>query len=235
MLRSKILGQDPFNHTAITPSANTNFDMGHFSIGPGEITATVFEDIPIPPKHLWIRTQILFTPCPDVPVLRTLDSFVWKGDGRCQSVKLEATQLLYAQKDYEVDKCWTLNKDQPVFVHNFAVAPTLYAKYANDDGIHLWPCGAQAGNFSDIEQLFAQVPIEGEQVYVNSFRTWKRHLGDVDGMVFEPPTPPPPLNIIGNFTVLIEQNGLEYSFSSCRHESTDTPEFIDILCERKDL
>jgi hypothetical protein len=241
MLRSKILGQDPFNHTAINPPANTNFDIGHFSIGPGEITPTVFEEIPIPPKYLWIRARVHFTPCPDVPVLRTLDSFVWKGDERCQSVKLEPFQLLYAQKDYKVDKCWILSKHQPIFEHKFANAPTLYAR---DDGIHLWPCGAPIGNFSEIEQLFAQVPTDGEQVYVNTFSTWKRHLGDMDGMVeglvFEPPTPPSnaiisPLNITGNFTALIEQNGLESTFTSCRCEPTDTFEFIDILCERKNL
>ena len=228
MLRSKILGQDPFNQTTVKPSANTNYDMGHFSIGSGEITTTVFEDIPIPPKHLWIRTRVHFAPCPDVPVLRTLDSFVWKGDGRCVSVKLEAVQLLYAQKDYEVDRCWALVKEQAASEHKFANAPTLYA---NDEGMHLWPCGGRVGNFSDIEQLFAQVPTEGEQVYVNSFSIWKSHLVDA---VFEPP-PPQQLNIIGNFTALIEQNGLEFSFTSCRHEPTDTTEFINILCERKDI
>lgn len=241
MIRSKILGQDPFNYTAVTPAANTNFDIGHFSIGPGEITSTVFEEIPIPPKYLWIRARVHFTPCPDVPVLRTLGSFVWKGNERCQSVKLEAAQLLYAQKDFEVDKCWILAKQQSVFEHKFALAPTMYS---NNDGIHLWPCGGRIGNFSDIEQLFAQVPTDGEQVYVNTFSTWKRHLGNgddlVDSLVFEPPTLPPntiisPLNITGNFTALIEQNGLEYTFTSCRCEPTDTFEFIDILCGRKDL
>jgi hypothetical protein len=237
MIRSKIKGQDPFNQTAVTPAAHTNFDIGHFSIGPGEVTSIAFEEIPIPPKYIWIRARLHFTPCVDVPILRALDGFVWKGTERCQSVKLEPFQLLHAQKDYMVDECWTLSKQQPLFEHQFAIAPTLYA---SNDGIHLWPCGGRMGNFSSIEQLFAQVPSDGEQVYVNTFSTWKQHLGDVDGLVFEPPTLPPnaiisPLNIMGKFTACIEQNGLEYAFTGRRWESTDAIEFIDILCERNDL
>lgn len=231
MLRSKIKGQDPFNQTMVTPPANTNYDIGHFSIGPGELTTTAFEEVPIPPKYLWIKAKVYFEPCPDVPVLRALNSFVWKSAGRCASVKLTASQLLYAQKDYEIDKCWALSTNQPVFEHTFAVAPTLYAR---DEGIHLWPCGGRIGNFSDVEQLFAQVPSDGEQIYVNSFSTWKSCLCDVDGLIFEPP-PPKPFNLIGNVTVLIEKNSLEYTFTSCRYEPTDTFEFINILCERKNI
>lgn len=231
MLRSKIRGPDPFTQTAAISPPNTNYDMGHFSIGPGELTATVFEEISLPPKYVWIKAQVCFEPCRDVPVFRPLDSFVWKGDGRCRSVKLTASQLLYAQKDYEVDKCWTLSKNQPVFEHNFALSSTLYAR---DEGIHLWPCGGRIGNVSDLEQLFAQVPSDGEQIYVNSFSAWKSFLSDVDGLVFEPP-PSQPFNIIGNFTALIEQNSLEYTFTSCRYEATDTFDFINILCERKNI
>lgn len=231
MLRSKIKGQDPFNQTAVILSTNTTSDLGHFSIGPGELTTTTFEEISPPPKYVWVKTKVYFEPCVDIPVLRSPSSFVWKGDGRCASIKLAASQLLYAQKDHEVDKCWTLSKTQPIFEHTFAAAPTLYAR---NDGIHLWPCGGRIGNFCDIEQLFAQAPSDGEQVYVNSFNAWKSSLSDVDGLVFEPP-PPQPFNIIEKFTVLIEQNGLEYTFTGCRHESTDTFDFINILCERKNI
>lgn len=236
MFRSKILGQDSFNQAMISSPANVNSDMGHFSIGAFDLITPVFEDVPMPPKHLWIRASTSFELCPDTPVLRKFDSFVWPGQGRCQAVKLESAQILYAQKDYEIDKCWTLSKEQKIYEHRFAVAPTLYG---NDTGIHLWPCGGRVGEILEIEQLFAQVASDETQVFVNSLSTWKKHLVDGDEVVFEPPSASAPslINAInsGKFLSKIEQGGLEFCFSSCRVEATDAINFIDILCERNNL
>ena len=187
MFRSKILGQDSFNQAMVVTPVNVNSDMGHFSIGGFDLIAPVFEDVPMPPKHLWIRVKIHFELCPDTPVFHGGHSFVWPGDGRCASVKLEGSQILYAQKDYEIDKCWTLSKEQKIYEHCFAVAPTLYG---NDTGIHLWPCGGRVGKFLEIEQLFAQVAFDENDIFVNSLSTWKKHF-DLIAPVFEDVPMPP--------------------------------------------
>jgi len=236
MFRSKILGQDSFNQAMVTAPSNVNSDMGHFSIGAFDLITPIFEDVPMLPKHLWIRAKVHFELCADTPVFHGADSFIWSGQGRCQAVKLESTQILYAQKDYEIDKCWTLSKEQKTYEHRFAVAPTLYG---NNTGIHLWPCGALVGTVLEIEQLFAQVSFDERDVFVNSLSTWKKHLADGDEVVFEPPLVNAPSLIsalnTGKFSWVIEQQGMQFCFSSCRVETTDSLNFIDILCERNDL
>ncbi len=236
MIRSKILGQDSFNQAMIAAPSSINSDMGHFSIGAYDLITPVFEDVSLPPKYLWIRVKVHFELCPDTPVFHGGHSFVWPGDDRCASVKLEGSQILYAQKDYEIDKCWTLSKEQKIYEHCFAVAPTLYG---NNTGIHLWPCGGRVGKFLEIEQLFAQVAFDENDIFVNSLSTWKKHLVDGAEVVFVPPTVNATslINAInsGKFLSQIEQNGLEFCFSSCRVEPTDDSNFIDILCERNDL
>lgn len=236
MFRSKILGQEQFNQAGITPSGSINSDVGHFSIGPNELIVTTFEDVPIPPKHLWIRAQVRFVLCPETSVLNDAYDFIWPGNDRCSDVTISAFQILYAQKDYEVEKCWTIAKEQETYQHTFAVAPVMQFQ---EHSIHLWPCGGRIGNISQVEQLFAQVASDEKQVFVNSFNTWKKHLEGSDEVVFEPP---PACNFslnsalsCGKFSALIEQQGVQYKFSSCRTESTGNLEFIDILCERKDL
>jgi hypothetical protein len=236
MFRSKILGQASFNQAMTVMPSSVNSDMGHFSIGAFDLITPVFEDVPMPPKHLWIRVKVHFELCADTPVFRGSDSFIWSGQGRCQSVKLENAQILYAQKDCEIGKCWTLSKEQKTYEHRFAVAPTLYGK---NEGIHLWPCGAFVVNVLEIEQLFAQVAFDERDVFVNSLSRWKKHLVDGDEVVFEPLLVNAPSLIsainTGKISWVIEQQGVQFCFSSCRVEATDTINFIDILCERNDL
>ena len=98
MFRSKIIGQDSFNQAMVTGPSNVNSDMGHFSIGAFDSITPVFEDVPMPPKHLWIRAKVHFEPCADTLVFQGTNTFIWSGQGRCQAVKLESAQLLYAQK-----------------------------------------------------------------------------------------------------------------------------------------
>ena len=236
MFRSKIIGQDSFNQAMVTGPSNVNSDMGHFSIGAFDSITPVFEDVPMPPKHLWIRAKVHFEPCADTLVFQGTNTFIWSGQGRCQAVKLESAQLLYAQKDYEIDKCWTLSKEPKAYEHRFAVAPTLYGK---NEGIHLWPCGASMGNILEIEQLFAQVAFDERDIFVNNLSTWKKHLLDSDEVVFEPPSANGTSLICalntGKFSWVIEQQGMPFCFSSCRVETTEALNFIDILCERNDL
>lgn len=237
MLRSKILGQDHFTKSPAIASPPSNADIGHFSIGSIDYTGNIFEDVPIPPKHLWIRAKVAFIPCPDTPVFQSAGNFVWQGSSRCKAVTLTPLQILYAQKDYQVDKCWTISPDQTTYIHEFATAPSMYDLQS---GIHLWPCGGSMNSdITKIEQLFAQVPIQGERVYVNSLSTWENYLiGRDSQIIFEPPT----FNSLslsaaltaGKFNTRIEQSGLEYCFSSCRFENTQNPEYLDILCERKE-
>ena len=234
MIRSKILGQEQFSQAPIAPPTNTNSDLGHFSIGSNEPIFTIFEDVPIPPKHLWIRAKVLIEFCQDIPVIGISNSFVWSGNNRCSSIKLESIQVLHAQKDYEIDKCWQLSQAQTAFEHKFAVASTIYE---TEKGIHLWPCGGHIDNILEAEQLFAQVGSDA-QMFVNSFSAWKKHLSDEDNAVFEPPRG---CNISllgsltsGKFLTSVEQSGTQFFFSSCRAEATEDFNFIDILCERND-
>lgn len=235
MIRSKILGQERFSQAPIAAPTNTNFDLGHFSIGSNELIFTILEDVPIPPKHLWIRAKVHIEFCQDTPVIGISNSFVWPGNNRCASIKLESTQILHAQKDYEVDTCWKLSPNQIVFEHAFAVASTIYE---TEKGIHLWPCGGHVDNILETEQLFAQIGSDASEMFVNSFSTWKKHLSGEDNAVFEPPkscnTSLLSSLTSGKFLSLIQQHGMQFCFSSCRVETTETNNFIDILCERND-
>jgi len=233
MIRSKILGQEGFAHTSIAQSIGVNADLGHFSIGENEPLSPLFEEVLVPPKFLWIRAKVHIEPCPDIPVISASNSFVWPGQGRFASVKLEGTQILHAQKDYEVDASWTLSRTQRIYEHRFAVTSSIYT---TDQGVHLWPCGGHADNLLESEQLFVQVGSDIPQMFINSVSAWKKHLKDCDNVIFEPAkySASTLLSSItaGKFTAFVEQNSTQFCFLSCRVETGETPDFINILCER---
>lgn len=233
MIRSKILGQERFAHASILPSIGVNADLGNFSIGTNETISPLFEEVLIPPKFLWIRAKIHIEPCPDIPVISASNSFVWSGHGRFASVKLNGTQILHAQKDYEVDASWTLSPTQKIYEHRFAVASAIYAA---DKGMHLWPCGGYTDSILEAEQLFVQVGSDAPQMFINSASAWKKYLKDCDDVIFEPEKYlySALLSSIeaGKFTALVEQNGTQFCFLSCRVDTSENPDFINILCER---
>lgn len=239
MLRSKIIGQDHFNRGGTPTPRPINSDLGIFSIGSfGEIP--IFQDSPIPPKKLWIRAKLTFKSCPEIQILQESTSLMWNAVDRCASVKVTPQHLLYAGKEHQVAKDWTLCQEQPVLEHIFAVAPTISAINSHPDKIHLWPCGgAMSSDLFQIEQGFAEAPLEGSDVYVNALSTWQKHLSrGNDNVVFEPPGYTKlSLGVAithGKFSTNIGQQGLEFRFSSLRFEPSTTMEFIDILCERND-
>ena len=108
--------------------------------------------------------------------------------------------------------------------------------YATNESIHLWPCGGYIGNVLETEQLFAQVGSDTPEMFVNSFSVWKKHLDDIDSVIFEPPKNYG-VSLLssltsGKFSIFIEQKDTQFCFSSCRVELTENTDFIDILCER---
>lgn len=234
MIRTKILGPERFSHRPFIPSIERNLDLGHFSIGPGEVTTMIEEPLK-PPKQLWIRAKIHAELCPDIPVIGKNSHFIWQGNPRLAAIKLESVQILCAQKSNN-DTHWHLLKDQTMYRYEFAVAPTIYDV---TDGLHLWPCGGDGKNILEAEQLFAQIGSSAPEMFVNKYSSWKKHLDATAGIVFEPPNfnEASLLDEIksGKFLAQIEKNGQQFSFASCRAEPSNDCNFIDILCERTSL
>lgn len=232
MIRTKILGPERFSQTRPLHLFEKNSDFGHFSIGPGDIKEMIVEEALIPPKQLWIRAKIHIDPCPDIPVSGKDSGFVWKGKGRCAAIKLEGVQILYAQKGEE-DTHWRLSCDQEIYVYQFAVAPTIHQ---TNNEMHLWPCGGSVNNILDAEQLFTQIGNNEEEMFPNTYSSWKKYLAMSSNTVFESPSfnHTTFLNELktGKFLVHIEQKDQRFCFASCRIEPSEHHDFIDILCER---
>ncbi len=244
MLRYKILGPDSFHKSTLTPpnyinNLHINRDLGNFSIGTQDHFETIFEDVPIPPQQLWVKVQVEFSAYGDIPVLKTQEepSFAWDTAGFCQKVSLIPKTIIYAQKDSLVAQNWQL---QPcIFEHQFAVAPTIYAD-TQEATINLWPCGGRVSrNLFEIEQLYAQAPVGGNEakMYVNSLSTLKKHLND--SFVFQPPEPQA-LSLAaaitaGRMTLNIADDDLNYIYTSSVFEkSNHDDQCIQILFARKD-
>jgi len=138
MIRYKILGADSFNQTLMLPPSPINRDMGHFMIGPSAYEEISLEDLPIPPKQLWIKTAMEFIPCGELAVLRADGrSFAWTNHANAEKVRLLPAQIL---RDSSEIHHWQLQPQ--IFEHSFAVAATIHFDNP-DQTINLWPCGGK--------------------------------------------------------------------------------------------
>ena len=192
MIKYKILGADGFDKTQPWQQNNTNSDMGHFSIGTENLLGIDFENVPIPPKQLWIKAQFAFNNCEDMAVIqKDGSSFVWLDNGtRCKKVTVTPNQIIYAQKDNLVDPNWQI---QPcVFEHEFATVASIYGECVAGT-ISFWPCGGKvSNNILEIEQLYGQIasnPLE-QKVYVNSLSACSKLMAKTSGntkFLFHPP------------------------------------------------
>lgn len=233
MIRTKILGPNQFSQAQPAHLFEPNSDLGHFSIGPGEVETIVIQERPQPPKQLWIRARVHLEPSPDIPVIISNDHhFIWQGNNRLTTIKLEAMQILYAQKT-DHQSCWQLCETQEMYTYEFAIAPTIYS-IPND--IHLWPCGGSSENILEAEQLFAQVGSDAPEMFTNTYSSWKKYIDSTSPIVFEPPCFKEVSFLdelkTGKFLAQIEQHEQQFCFASCQAEATNTHNFIDILCER---
>jgi hypothetical protein len=244
MIRYKILGADGFDKTTAMQQKNINSDLGHFLIGTDEQLDIVFDDVPMPPKQLWIKARVDFSAVKDTPVIRqTGASFVWKSDeSRCENVRIVPMQILYAQKDNLVTNNWQLQDS--IFEHHFAVSATIYTEKPPETMV-FWPCGGKvSANILEIEQLYAQAPNDDTdtKIYANSLSTCSKLIAKTNGntkFLFHPP-PVQKLSLTaalsqGLMVVKISDGDLEYAYKSVMAENPgNEPEFVQILCERED-
>lgn len=239
MIRYKILGADSFNQALLLPPNPINSDIGNFVIGPSTWQAISLEDLPIPPKQLWIKAAMEFIPCGVLAVIRAdSQSFAWMNHANAEKVRLVPTQIL---RDSSEMHHWQLQPQ--IFEHKFAVATTIHFNNL-DSTINLWPCGGKITHrLLEIEQQYAQVPSDptDSQMYVNSLSALKKHA--LASFVFQPPEAQAislsTAITTGIITIKItgsnHPDDLGHIYTSCIGENLDNDDtFIKILFERKD-
>ena len=196
MLRHKILGPNCFHKNTQPAQNRINSDLGHFSIFSDE--ECEFETVPLPPKQLWVNVRLEF--CDDVPILNG------EHTGKlCKKVSVIPEKL--------INEHWQLQES--IFEHHFAVAPVMHK---DDILINLWPCGGLiSNNFSEIEQMYAQLPNDDSQIYINSLSAYQQY--PCEAFVFQKPDPQN-LSLAaaiskGLMKIKLFDKNAEYTYTSC--------------------
>lgn len=170
MIRYKIIGTRKFAINNTNIKGEINSDIGNFFIGKSHNLKINSEEIKIPPQLIWIRHEIIYTPCePTVVIKNSNKNAVWNNNNeRCSTVEIIPNFLIDEQDKWDFSKI-------PVKI-NFQNSSTIYTN--EELGFHLWPCGGRIDNKGDpnsIEQLYVEPPLDLnlKNMHITTLKQWQ--------------------------------------------------------------